>query len=322
MNIYVHIGYPKAASSTLQKHFFQKHPGINYLGLYPTKNVGPNPIDIDQTALFLTDDNLKRFYKEILSKAPDEYNHDYAAKLFVKGVKSNLSSTNVNLLSHEGFLASFFSYGDIKEKAERLKSFIPDAKIIMIIRNQLDLIKSQYRDWPFDPRDVRKGKPVSLENWISLAIKYDQQIGFMSSLQFDRVAKLYEKLFGLDNIRILCMESLAKGSDEFAKEISDFLEVDPNTTKELIKLKHENRAVSSGTNFLRSWMRRIPRLKKVGGLIGQKTKKRLLSYIEKSNKTEYIREESLRTFSELYAKSNQQLASRLTLPLDKHNYLM
>lgn len=36
----VHVGYPKAASTSLQKHLFDRHPQIRNLGVFPTGNVG------------------------------------------------------------------------------------------------------------------------------------------------------------------------------------------------------------------------------------------------------------------------------------------
>ena len=40
MRIFFHIGFPKAASTTLQKQLFANHPQLVNLGLYPTSNVG------------------------------------------------------------------------------------------------------------------------------------------------------------------------------------------------------------------------------------------------------------------------------------------
>jgi len=31
-NTFIHIGFPKTATTTLQNHLFSKHPGIHYLG--------------------------------------------------------------------------------------------------------------------------------------------------------------------------------------------------------------------------------------------------------------------------------------------------
>ena len=41
-NLYLHIGYPKTATTTLQKHVFQHHLDINYLGI---KGVGREGVD-------------------------------------------------------------------------------------------------------------------------------------------------------------------------------------------------------------------------------------------------------------------------------------
>ena len=45
--LYLHIGYPRTATKTLQTHFFPEHKQINYLGRHPKRSdLGPPHIDI------------------------------------------------------------------------------------------------------------------------------------------------------------------------------------------------------------------------------------------------------------------------------------
>ena len=50
--IFFHVGFPKSASTTLQKQLFDKHSKINYLGVYPTGNVGQDSDESNTDTLF------------------------------------------------------------------------------------------------------------------------------------------------------------------------------------------------------------------------------------------------------------------------------
>ena len=62
--LYLHIGYPRTATKTLQTHFFPDHPDINYLGRHPKRrDLGPPHIDIINT-IIAADNKLYDSQKE------------------------------------------------------------------------------------------------------------------------------------------------------------------------------------------------------------------------------------------------------------------
>ncbi len=323
MSIFVHIGYPKSASSTLQKQLFQKHPNINYFGLYPTKNLGKDTSEIDREARFLTDKNLKLFYKELVSAPNDQYDHQKALRLFKTSIEKSLDSSKTNLLSHERFSSALFGHRNIEEKAKRLKSIIPDAKIIIIIRNQLAIIKSQYRDWPFHPFDMRKGKPVTIKKWIKICTTHDQEIGYFSALKYDHTLEVYADLFGIENIHVLCMESLAKNKKGFARNISELLQINFEATEMLLESAHENKAISWKMNLFRQWSRRTNLFNKTGRFLNPDLKRKVLSYLGTGTGKELSYDQkSLELLKNTFSSSNQILLEKWHVPVDKYQYLL
>jgi hypothetical protein len=323
MKIIVHVGYPKAASSTLQKHLFSKHPEINYLGLYPTNYLGRATKDVDYSAPYLSNPDIKAFYKEILISGSAQYSENKAIALYEKGPKKHFDSSRVNLLSHEKFLASYFAYNDVTEKAKRLKQIVGKAKIIIVIRNQLELIKSQYRDWPFDPRNIRFGKTVSFHNWVSTAIRYDDELKIIKSLQFGNVAKCYSQLFGYENVKILCMEKLSLEYNEFVNEISGILSVDPKISRELLLNKHENSSVSRNMNTLRMWRRNTKFIRAAGKILSPAIKKRVLQRLETGGKADYkLNKKFVEKLQGIFNDSNNFIAEKWALPLESLGYLI
>ena len=72
--LYLHIGYPRTATKTLQTHFFPDHPDINYLGRHPKRrDLGPPHIDIINT-IIAADNKLYDSHKRIFGKKMNSLN--------------------------------------------------------------------------------------------------------------------------------------------------------------------------------------------------------------------------------------------------------
>ena len=67
MDVVFHIGYPKAASTTLQKHLFCCHSDLNSLALFPRKNAGLEAVTRRENIPYLESEDLRKFYKALLS---------------------------------------------------------------------------------------------------------------------------------------------------------------------------------------------------------------------------------------------------------------
>ena len=242
MKIAIHIGYPKAASTTLQKHLFHKHPELNNLGNYPTANIGIDSKEIDSEASFLKYKELKQFYSNILQLDDIEYAFSKNDVIFNTYVLPHMTADKINIFSHEGFLATFFSNPDRGGKAKRLCSYFKDPKILIIIRNQFELIRSQYADWPFDPRAFTIRRKVDIDEWIQIDMNTPESKHFIKSLNFYYVTNYYAALFGKKNVRVLLLEEMIKNLDRFAHDISEFLDINADQTRAILSGKHENRA--------------------------------------------------------------------------------
>lgn len=177
--VVVHVGYPKAASTTLQKHLFAKHSKIEYYGNYPTNSPGVDSDSPAENSRFLTDGNLHQLYVELLKRDRARYDPVLAKDLLASVMSDAGASGRVPVMSHERFLSVLFWHHDIEEKARRLKALIPNAKILLVVRIQRDMIVSQYRNHPFDPRRISAGGPVGCSQWLETALRYDDQIGYL-----------------------------------------------------------------------------------------------------------------------------------------------
>lgn len=138
---FIHVGYPKCASTTLQDALFVRHPEIYSLAKCR------NP----ESHYQLTPE-IKYLYKMI--KNYDEINFDISsAQDLLKTALNQIPKNQIPVFGLEGF-SDIYHCKDRGLVAKRLKkvfsNFFDEVKIIIVIRNQYDILRSLYdmRPWP------------------------------------------------------------------------------------------------------------------------------------------------------------------------------
>lgn len=324
--IYIHLGYPKAGSTTLQKALFLHHSDVVNLGLYPQSNVGKDSVDtVSDSIPYLNDLELRDFYWKMLHLDGMSYCEATMQDDWKRILNKYNEVGKSIVLSNEGFLSSRFSNPEIFEKIRRLKSVIPDARIFIVIRNQLDLLKSLYRDHPFDPRTLKyQPSPVSFECFI----KADLEMGChnnINTLFYSRLYKLLVSMFRKENVCILPLEMLRDYPSEFAYRLSGFMNIDSCKTIELLNERHENLGPTEAQNlyrFIKSTLtpvlRLIPGIKRWGADIDASVS-RVMRNIGATQKVS-VSNEVHQLIRRIYADENKWLANELEISLSEYGY--
>ena len=319
-SVYFHIGYPKAASSTLQKYLFQKHSEIEFLGIYPKNNIG---IDSDSQVhenLFLNDPKLREFHNALVFMDSVEY-ANFSFQPLRDHLDQLISKTKKKIVfSNERFSGVFYSLKDRGTKIRRIKDFFPEAKILLIIRNQLDALFSQYRDHPFDPRNFETGQPMSFDNWLDICFKHDSDIKLLNSLKYDEMYQFLLSEFGDENVKVMSLENLKTDTEKFANELSDFFRINRNQSHNLLDNKKDNRAVSANFNKLRALKRKVFGDVVVSDFLPTSIRKEFLNRL-KSGKPEQMKisEKSMQKLVVYFGPSN--LALEKLLDTNIENYI-
>jgi len=131
--------------------------------------------------------SMGRFKKRLLSKT--DHNFNFKAEL--------------NLISH-----------DVPAIVRRMKSIVPDAKIIGVIRKQVDWLLSVYKHDVFH---------FAMDLSFTEFIKSDLGKAYVKAADFLTVFNSFEKSFGKDNIHILLFEDLKTEPKRFFRELTNFL---------------------------------------------------------------------------------------------------
>lgn len=251
--VYFHIGLPKAASTTLQLHLFPALEGFDYLGLCPTGNIVPNQQQVDEDSAYLSDDRLRDLYFDMIKQDVLQYD-EAQQRSRLADIVTDRPADRIRFFSHEAFTSAIFSHPDIGLKLSRIKSLLPDARVILLLRNQLDWLISQYRDQPFDPRNPAIGQSMEFRSWLNL-VQSDPQVKILSTLEYGTLIKRCEELFGVENVCVLLMEDMSGDIQRFAGTLGAFIGVEPAMIATKLQGAHENRGVSASINRERKRVR-------------------------------------------------------------------
>lgn len=326
MDVIIHIGYPKSASTTLQKCLFARHKDITSLAIYPSGNIGRDSnTPIPAELAFAKDSRIKELYAQLVNPDGIVYDPEYVKQLW-EGIHIDYKVPGLPIiLSNERFLSSRFSNPEIIMKALRLYELIPLAKILIIIRSQLALLKSLYRDHPFDPRTMEyRKKPVSFSKWLKIDLNRTN-FSHSNTLYFNRLTAIYDQHFGKEKVLVLPLEMLSFHKEDFVTRLSDFIGIDYEQTYQLIGEEKANQGISQTANTYRMLRNAIlPLLKNARCYKDtmRKVDQGILSLTRNLGKTADYKatDQDLEMLKEKYAAGNSELMLSRDLPLKELGY--
>jgi hypothetical protein len=158
-----------------------------------------------------------------------------------------------NFVSSCGEKTAIYSNEDIvtsrvpTQCAHRLKEFLPDAEIILVIRNQLTAIPSMYANHgaylKMVPRRYWR-RYVSFDDWMDYCttfIKYSALDGYF----YHRILNIYASLFGKEKVHILLYEDLVNNKEGFINDLCRILRIEAKEASKLLSGKRERRRNTS-----------------------------------------------------------------------------
>lgn len=216
-NQIIHIGMPRTATTFFQQRIFPQLNGYEFYGLEET-----HFHDAFNQLLFADDS----FYNE---EEVLEFTKDWKDKNII--------------LSNENFVGQAYNLNFINRSliANRLSHIFPDAKILIVLRNQIDLLASLYsisllwREtksideylWSPSKKEATNFGPASLK--FNTHDDYENIIGY----DYYSLIELYKKNFS--NVEVLLFEDFIYAPESFSSKLDHFFEVGDGTFYQLIK---------------------------------------------------------------------------------------
>lgn len=192
----IHIGYHKTATTWLQENFFRN------------SQVG-----------FAVRNGSDRIFREFVTRNPFLFEVTQVQAMLNKHLLPMPATPHVPVITQERLSGSPHTGGyDSQAIADRLKKVFPEARILIVVREQSGLILSGYKQY------VRNGGQQSLarymfppENgWYHIpAFRFD-------FFEFHALVEYYQALFGEPQVLVLPYELFVNQPNVFLKTILEF----------------------------------------------------------------------------------------------------
>lgn len=191
-----HIGYPKTATRWLQESVF---PFIKNARIIPKEDIFKNIINPDGLAF-----------------EPEEIKN-----------KFELNDNETTIFSTHELLGTNYHFGIhgylIKENALRIKKLFPNSRIIIFIRNQVDIITSAYLQY------IVEGGTYCIKKYLNnrrLEGICAYPLFTPSFFEFHRTIGFYKQLFGKERVYVFLFEDLVANPEYFLRNFSKILGLD------------------------------------------------------------------------------------------------
>ena len=298
-DITFHIGLTKAGSTFLQD-FFTWHDDIHYPERFTLTNSLSDPLDLD-------------------------FDFKKAELIIQKYLEEAKNKKNTFIYSHERLSGNPHSgFFNAKNIADRIKMLTPNAKIIIVIREQYSLISSIYKQY------VSIGGTKNFTQYLFGANDGRLPLFNPLFLKYESLINYYKEKFNDEHVKIILFEELIKDPKTIFNEILNFVgshEIDNipqnillpknvSMDENQIDLLRSKNVVSNITPsfkdpiFLRSSNNR-------------NSLNHLKSSLEPNN---FLKEHSLlieanKLLPDLYSKSNTRLSQILNKRLNDYGYI-
>ena len=232
--LYLHIGYPRTATTTFQKHLYEKHPDINYLGKHISYRNSGDFLKYDQ--------KINTIFDAVLHLSNEEFNKKRIQLLEqIKFLK--LSIDKLNLFSDEYIILNSIYYGNAK--TDKLKIFLIrvtdlflqaniEINFIVTIRRHVDLIASLYKASNNNFFNISE-----LIDFFKNKKTHNDKIKiFVEGLLF--FGNFLECINKYNNVNFFLYENLKTDQRKYLEQFSDILNIDSEVSKKLLNDKIEN----------------------------------------------------------------------------------
>lgn len=193
--ILLHVGYHKTGSSWLQQRVFGvAESGFEWLG---------RPWQARQ---------------QIVAPHPLVFDAAVARAHYAADIERAQRSGRVIVYSDERFSGNPHSGGyDSKENAQRLAATFPEARVLLVVRRQPEMVRSAYDQY------VDEGGACSIRDYLQPPRTRLAMPSFrLEHFEYHRLIGEYQRLLGRERVLVLAFEQLRADGVHFLRRIMEF----------------------------------------------------------------------------------------------------
>lgn len=229
--VVLHVGWPKTATTSMQVALFEQSGRFNYLGKslpdhdFQSQEIHDLVWSCQMHGRAQWRDTRERLGSAITAAAA--------------------RSRKLAVLSTENMIHPWSQSPDVV--AARLKEIVPEARVVMVIREQVSLLRSWYRwhggygQYLFLNKliDEMCELPLTLAEWMHFQFRAPDR-NIIGCLDYDDVVAAYEEQYGAGQVHVLVYEQLIRDPDGFAGQLAPVLEVKPALVRGALTGSFEN----------------------------------------------------------------------------------
>ena len=251
MDLYLHIGYPKTANTSLENHLYSQHQQINYLGIKIPRGFYRKDFAKEQYK-----PNVLEFLNLLQTLSDDEFNkkNDYLLKMIES---MDLSANKTNLISYNIIYIAKFKGTKLEIFLSRFEKLFRQKKInvhyIFAIRSPCELIASLYVSITQGSGSIGY-TPSDLIESLSKNKFHNPNVKLLVDALF--YYKLYKYICSItdaNKIKVLIFEKFISNPNEFIDDLSEYLKIDNILAKKIHDNRKENTSSFNLTTFATNW---------------------------------------------------------------------
>lgn len=229
--VVLHVGWPKTATTSMQVALFAQSGRFNYLGKYlPDHDFQSREI---HDLVWSCQMHGRAQWREIRDRLGGAITAAAA-----RGRK-------LPVLSTENMIHPWSQSADVV--AARLREIVPEARVVMVIREQVSLLLSWYRwhggygQYLFLNKliDEPCELPLTLTEWMHFQFRAPDR-NIIGCLDYDDVVAAYEEQYGASQVQVLVYEQLIRDPQGFADQLAPVLDVKPGLVRTAMTGVFEN----------------------------------------------------------------------------------
>lgn len=223
----IHVGYHKTGSTWLQDVFFYLHDELAVLGSrFDEKNLQAAYVKEVRRLVLGGDLSFNQVeFEQNISKLCQELRESRI---------QNGNPIAVSGISHEAFCGDWPTGKNSRFIAQTLANCFPDAKVIIMMREQRSMLTSIYKQY------IRMGGVVNFPRFIldpnvSDGLVFDDsphRTHVVEFVKYSRLVNLYQDFFGKENVFVSCLEELRNEKQQFLDDLTGFLGIHQFTPPE------------------------------------------------------------------------------------------